>query len=115
MDKVKGSEDLADFRALMLSMFPLMANYSTILGLVEYYGWGNAYLSMSLAVYLVPLVFVLAYMFFHTYRKLKEIKMAYKAYSNRRKEFLKITTIIYWLGSFALMFGLREAIVAGII
>jgi hypothetical protein len=103
----RGSENDVDDRSLVLMHFPLLANYSTLMSIYEH-NFTNDKVALTQWEFVLPLFVLFALMTKHCYCRLSKIKKAYKQYSERRKEFYKILTVLYFFGSFILMFVLIE-------
>ena len=99
----KWSEHDADLRALALCMVPIMGNHASLLALFEYFYSGKVG-SASFTLYATPLVLFFLFMYIHAYSKLKVIEDAYQKYTERKKETMKIATLVYWFGSLLMMF-----------
>jgi hypothetical protein len=91
----KDEQVVNEFRALMLSSFPLVCNLVTVLDALSIFMKMKVYLKMPLTFYALPSLFLFVLMFVHSFRKHNLIEKQYQTFSKSKLLRLRWLFIIY--------------------
>jgi hypothetical protein len=110
----KGNDDI-EIDAVGLCVFPLMGNYNVILGLLEYYLYGNVYTKIPAFLYIGGLIIIPILLYFHVMDSRAFVKEYYKKLNPKRRSIYLYVFITYYVLSVSLIFLVRYLIVSRMI